>query len=203
MNFIIFYPYKEILCLSWSKSTREKYCPFFFLHIRQIVEWFDLVPSLSHVRAPEGLYFKMTAIIKRSARVWADWQASRIWPIWNNWRSFLIYLKKLKKSIKSYFDSKEVKSDWLLLACYTVMSSFQSCYFLNCSSHYVDSEILSCIFAPCLVYGFRIALNVYVSHHFYLSSVQVSVFVKESYIHFQRPFIFGLGWWKKGRRLVL
>lgn len=110
--------------------------------------------------------------------------ASRIWPIWNNWRSFLIYLKKLKKSIKSYFDSKEVKSDWLLLACYTVMSSFQSCYFLNCSSHYVDSEILSCIFAPCLVYGFRIALNVYVSHHFYLSSVQVSVFVKESYIRF-------------------
>ena len=110
--------------------------------------------------------------------------ASCIWPIWNNLRSFLIYLKKLKKSIKSYFDSKEVKSDRLLLACYTVMSSFQSCYFLNCSSHYVDSEILSCIFAPCLVYGFIIALNVYVSHHFYLSSVQVSVFVKESYIRF-------------------
>ena len=34
--------------------------------------------------------------------------ASRIWPIWNNLRSFLIYLKKLKKSIKSYFDSKEL-----------------------------------------------------------------------------------------------
>lgn len=43
-----------------------------------------------------------------------------------------MYLKKFKKSIKSYFDSKEVKSDRLLLACYTVMSSFQSCYFLNC-----------------------------------------------------------------------
>ena len=64
------------------------------------------------------------------------------------------------------------------------------------------SEIISSIFAPCLVHGFTIDLNVCPSLFWiHFSSVQVRVFVKKSYIPFSRPFILGLRAGKKVQKV--
>ena len=86
---------------------------------------------------------------------------------------------------------------------YTV-SRFQSSYFWILLVIMFYSEIISSIFAPCLVHGFTIDLNVCPSLFWiHFSSVQVRVFVKKSYIHSRDLLSWACVLVKKCRRLVL
>ena len=140
-----------------------------FQNIREIIEWFYFVPSLSQVSAPGGL-FKNGGDNITFGRVWAVWQV--LFDLFRT--SFLTYLNTWKKSPKSYCDSiagSEKRSistsllfNFVSVWCENIQPTmcldFSRVTFWILLVIMFYSEILSYIFAPCLVYGFIIALNV-------------------------------------------